>query len=176
MVMAAIDDFVMARQDASAPDAPQGRHDDGASADASRTGRPKRPSLAYQRAHALVALITGGGSGVVTEVILHVRGDGNTLHDGTPLSDNVVVSKLPQSFVRTMIHDAENRPINVSGRHRYPTKRQRLIVDEREPRCGCGSDALLEKHHEPPFEESQRTVVDELANKCPRCHRRRHGR
>ncbi len=175
-VMAAIDDFVMARQDESASDPEEGRHEDDASADASNAGRPKRPSLAHQRALALVALITGGGSGVVTEVILHVRGDGNTLHDGTPVSDNVVASKLPHSFVRTMIHDAESRPINVSGRHRYPTKRQRLIVDEREPRCACGSDDLLEKHHEPPFEESQRTVVDELENKCPRCHRRRHGR
>lgn len=174
-VMAAIDARVMAQPQGS-DSSKSGDVGGDASADAPETGRPKRPSLAHQRARALVGLITDGGSEVVTEVILHVRGDGNTLHDGTPVSDNVVASKLPESFLRTMIHDAESRPINVSGRHRYPTKRQRLVVDEREPRCRCGSDALLEKHHEPPFEESRRTVVDELENRCPRCHRKRHGR
>jgi hypothetical protein len=75
-----------------------------------------------------------------------------------------------------MIHDAESHPINVSGRHRYPTDRQRLVVKERDRTCSCGAVVLLDCHHEPPFEQSRRTLVDELELKCKTCHRRRHRR
>jgi hypothetical protein len=33
----------------------------------------------------------------------------------------------PQSFIRLLIHDADRRPINASGRHRHPTARQKRV-------------------------------------------------
>ena len=46
-----------------------------------------------------------------------------------------------------MIHDAESHHINVSGKHRYPTDRQRLVVKERDRTCSCGAIVLLDCHH-----------------------------
>jgi len=136
---------------------------------------PERPSLAQQRTHALVALLTDGGANLVTEVILHVRADGTTLHDGTPINPGTVAALLPTAFIRAMVHDAQGHPIDVSQRHRYPTDRQKLVVDEREPTCPCDATAFLEYHHEPPYEATHHTMVDELQHRCSRCHRRRHA-
>src|SRR5690606_38056153 len=74
-VIAAIDSSVMAYRGPA--------H---ASADASAVGTQRWPSVSQQRADALVGLVTGGGLGVTTEVVLHVRGDGCSLDDGTPLA------------------------------------------------------------------------------------------
>lgn len=133
-----------------------------------------RAPLGRQRANALVKLTTDGGAKVRTEVIVHVRGDGTRLDNGVPINANLIAQLLPQSTIRAMIHDAESKPINVSGRHRHPTERQKLVVSEREPACACGSTVFLDCHHEPPFDESKRTVIDELEMKCGNCHRIRH--
>jgi hypothetical protein len=136
----------------------------------------KWPSIAQQRADALLALVTGGGANVATEVVIHVRGDGCTLDDGTPIAGSIVERIVPAAFLRALIHDAEGRAINASGRQRHPTTRQKRVVRERERRCvDCGSTDLLQYDHDPPFEESQRTVVDELQPRCPPCHHKRHG-
>jgi hypothetical protein len=136
----------------------------------------KWPSIAQQRADALLALVTGGGLAVETEVIIHVRGDGCTLDDGTPVAGSVVERLVPDAFIRLLIHDAERRPINASGRHRHPTTRQKRVVRERDRRCvDCGSTDLLQYDHEPPFHDTHRTVIDELATRCPSCHHKRHG-
>jgi hypothetical protein len=141
-----------------------------ASADASRW-----PSIVQQRADALVELLQGGGAGVVTEVVLHVRGDGYTLDDGTPIPGTVVERIAPKAFIRALIHDAERWPINASGRQRHPTTRQRRVVHERYRRCvDCGSTELLECDHVPPYEETKRTVIEELRPRCALCHHRRH--
>jgi hypothetical protein len=141
-----------------------------ASADASTW-----PSLLQQRADALVALVEGGGAGSVTEVVLHVRGDGCTLDDGTPIPSSVVERIAPTAFIRALIHDAERRPINASGRQRHPTTRQRRVVHERDRGCvDCGSTDLLECDHDPPYEQTRRTVVEELRERCAICHHRRH--
>ena len=147
-------------------------HGRDASADASGSWE----SIAHQRARALMALLREGGGEVVTEVILHVRGDGCTLDDGTPISETVVERIAPKAFMRALIHDAESKPINASGRHRHPTARQRRVVRERDGgRCvDCGSTELLQFDHVPDFEESHRTVIDELEDRCRRCHSRRH--
>jgi hypothetical protein len=73
-----------------------------------------------------------------------------------------------------MIHDAGGHPLNVSGRHRHPTDRQKLVVKERDRTCTCGATMFLHCHHEPPFEESKQTLVEEIELKCGWCHRRRH--
>lgn len=150
------------------------RSHSGASADASDGAPSKWPSNAQQRADALVALVTGGGAGVTTEIVLHVRGDGCTLDDGTPIAETVVERIAPESFLRVLIHDAERRPINASGRHRYPTDRQRRVVHERDRHCPCGATEFLQYHHDPPFEDSKRTLIEELYLKCRPCHRADH--
>jgi hypothetical protein len=133
------------------------------------------PSIVQQRADALVELARGGGGEVVTEVVVHVRGDGCSFDDGTPIADSVVERIAPQSFLRALIHDAERRPINASGRHRHPTVRQRRVVRERDRVCvDCGVADLLEFDHVPPYEHTRRTVVDELEPRCWSCHHSRH--
>ena len=134
------------------------------------------PSLDQQRADALLDLISSGGK-VTTEVVLHVRADGATLDDGSPIAGSVVERIASTSFIRTMIHDAESHPINVSGRHRHPTARQSLVVRERDGGCvDCGSTDLIQLDHVPEFELSGRTLVDELFARCATCHRARHRR
>lgn len=157
------------------------------SASGSRSTTP-RLSLAQQRAVALVGLLTDIGDDSpsspdhsrrsVAEVIIHVRGDGSTLDDGTPIAGHLVERIAPISFLRALIHDANSRPINASGRRRHPTARQRRVVAERDGQIcsepGCNAAAFLEYDHEPDFEASRRTVVDELFLRCSKHHRDRH--
>jgi hypothetical protein len=134
------------------------------------------PSVAQQRADALVRLAGGGGTQQMTELVLHVRGDGVTLDDGTPVAGSVVERIVPDAFLRALIHDAEGRPVNASGRHRHPSTRQRRVVKERDRVCvDCGASEFLEYDHEPEFERSRHTVVDELRLRCRNCHRARHA-
>lgn len=134
------------------------------------------PSLAQQRADALIELLQGGGAGVQVEVVLHVRGDGTTLDDGTPITESAVARLLPEGFVRALVHDADGAPINASSRQRHPTTRQRRVVKERDRACvDCGSHELLEYDHVPSYGESGRTIVDELTLRCAPCHRFRHA-
>lgn len=144
-----------------------------------RAGRRRqRLSHAQQRAVSFCELLTGGGGRVVTEVLVHVRGDGAFLSDGTPIAGHLVERLAPRAFLRALIHDAEARPINASGRQRHPTTRQKRVVDERDGyTCtveGCNSTAFLEHDHEPDYAISGHTVVDELYLRCSRHHRDRH--
>jgi hypothetical protein len=142
---------------------------------ASRRSHRVWASLAQQRVDALVDLIASGGGGVCAEVILHVRADGCTLDDGTPIAGSVVERIADSAVLRAMIHDAEAHPINVSGRHRHHTDRQKRVVKERDRRCvDCGSEDFLQYDHNPAFEISRRTLVEETELRCSRCHDRRH--
>jgi hypothetical protein len=132
--------------------------------------------MTQQRADALVALVDGGGSGTVRELVFHLRGDGLSFDDGTPIPWSELGQVLSQAFVRALIHDAVGRPINASARRRHPTVRQKRVVKERDRCCvDCGSTELLEYDHVPEFERSGRTVVDQLELRCGPCHRRRHA-
>jgi hypothetical protein len=133
------------------------------------------PSVAQQRADALVAAITNPAR-LAYEVVVHVRGDGCTLDDGTPIDDHTVAGLLDQAFIRALIHDADRRPVNASTRRRRPTARQRRVVDERtRGQCvDCGSTDLIEYDHEPPYETTRHTTTDELEPRCAPCHHRRH--
>jgi Domain of unknown function (DUF222) len=150
----------------------------GASADARISEREGRwPSVAQQRADALVELVRGGGASIATEVVMHVRADGCTLDDGTPIPGSVVERIAPEAFLRALIHDAEGRPINASGRQRHPTNRQRRVVQARDQACvDCGATEFLQYDHDPDYEDSHRTLVDELHLRCWACHRARHLR
>lgn len=135
------------------------------------------PSMSQQRADALAALATGGGTGMLTELVINVGPDGGTFPDGTPIPWPELERIAPETFVRALIHDADGRPINASSRQRHPTTRQQRVVAARSGgRCdGCGTTEFLEFHHDPPFEQTQHTVVDELTHRCRNCHRAEHG-
>jgi len=133
------------------------------------------PSLAQQHADALAHLLREGTGGLLTEVVLHVRADGATLDDGTPLPLSAVERIAPSAFIRALIHDADGRPINASGKQRHPSTRQKRVVMERDRVCvDCSATTLLQYDHVPDFDLTQRTVVDELQLRCAPCHQRRH--
>jgi hypothetical protein len=145
--------------------------------DASADASERWPSVAQQRADALVRLIGVDGAALVTEIVVHVRGDGCTFDDGTPVAETFVERIAPSSFLRALIHDAEGHPINASGRQRHPTHRQQRVVAARDRACvDCGATEFLEYDHEPAFDVTRRTVVDELRLRCWTCHRARHAR
>lgn len=141
-----------------------------------RADAPAGASLRQQRADALVAVATTGGTRVATEVVIHVRPDGNALADGTPLSDHAVTALLPSSFVSLLMRDAANRPIDASPRRRAPTRRQERVVDERHPVCGhpgCTARAFLQHDHIRPHAAGGPTVVDNLQRLCGPHNRQR---
>ncbi|MFN3218756.1 MAG: DUF222 domain-containing protein [Acidimicrobiales bacterium] len=133
------------------------------------------PSTAAQYADTIEEVLDEGTGRVDTEVIFHVRGDGATTDDGTPICDTVITELVSDAFLRVLIHDADGKPINASGRQRHPTARQRRVVKERDRSCvDCGRHDLGEYDHVPEYEASRRTIVDELQLRCAPCHHRRH--
>ncbi|MFN3218185.1 MAG: hypothetical protein ACE367_16955 [Acidimicrobiales bacterium] len=133
------------------------------------------PSSAAQYADAIAEILDEGTGRVDTEVIFHVRGDGATTDDGTPICDTIIAQLVPDAFLRVLIHDAERRPIDASGKQRHPTARQRRVVKERDRNCvDCGRHDLTEYDHVPEYETTRRTIVDELQLRCAPCHHRRH--
>ena len=136
------------------------------------------PSLAQQRADALVLLFLGKNIELATEVVIHIRGDGATFDDGTPVTESAVCQRLDQSFIRTMIHDAARKPVNASNRRRHPTTRQkRIVLETHNHECvDCQRTDLLELDHNPPFHETKHTITTELEPRCAPCHRARHRR
>lgn len=135
------------------------------------------PSVAQQHADAIKTLIADGGGTVDTEVVVHVRGEGNTLDDGTPVPDNVVAGLLGQSFISVLVHDAQGDPIDATNRRRHPTRRQRRLVKERDLACvDCGRKDLLEYDHNPDYRRTGHTITTELELRCAPCHQTRHKR
>jgi hypothetical protein len=106
------------------------------------------PTLTQQHADALTDLLHDRAGTISTEIVLHVRGDGCTTNDGTPIPDTIIADLAPNAFLRALIHDAQGRPINASGRQRHPTTRQKRIIKERDKTCiDCGRATLLEYDH-----------------------------
>ena len=79
---------------------------------------------AQQHADALLDLLRNGSGRTIAEIVLHIRGDGCTLDDGTPLPGTVVERIAPEAFLRALIHDAGSRPVDASNKRRHPTTRQ----------------------------------------------------
>ena len=136
------------------------------------------PSLAQQRADAFVLLFLGKNIELTTEVVIHVRGNGTTFDDGTPLTNNAVCQRLDKSLVRMLLHDIEGEPIDASNRRRHPTTRQkRVVLEAHNHECvDCQSPDLIELDHNPPYEQTRHTVTTELEPRCAPCHRARHRR
>lgn len=133
-------------------------------------GASTYPSLGQQRADALVRVAsTGHGKPANTEIVVHVRDTGNTLTDGTPLTDNAVTRLLPDAFVSLLMHDAQRFPIDASPRRRLPTRRQRRVLDERHAECahpGCHATVLLQADHVIAFDDAGPTTLDNLQLLC----------
>ena len=136
------------------------------------------PTLAQQRADAFVLLFLGKNIEFAIEVVIHVRGNGTTFDDGTPLTNNAVCQRLDTSFIRLLLHDIEGRPIDATNRRRHPTTRQkRVVLETHNHECvDCQSPDLLELDHKPPYEQTRHTVTTELEPRCAPCHRARHRR
>ena len=136
------------------------------------------PSLAQQWADAFVLLFLGTNVNIATEVVVHVRADGITFDDGTPLTESAVCRRLDESFIRAMIHDSQRSPIDATNRRRYPTTRQkRVAMEAHNHECvDCQSTELLELDHNPPYGQTGHTVSTELEPRCAPCHRARHRR
>jgi len=134
------------------------------------------PTMAQQRADAFALLFLGTDVGITTEIVLHVRGDGNTFDDGTPLTNNAVAQQLDNSFIRLLLHDRNRKPIDATNKRRHPTTRQkRVVLETHDHRCvDCDTTDLLELDHNPPFHETGHTVTNELIPRCAPCHRARH--
>jgi len=133
------------------------------------------PTLAQQHADALDTILTNGTGTINTEIIVHVRGDGTTLDDGTPIPNSIVEQIAPHAFLRALIHDADNNPINASHRQRHPTTRQKRVVKERDQVCiDCGRTVLLQYDHNPPYDQTRHTIIEQLQLRCAPCHHNRH--
>jgi len=133
-------------------------------------------TVAQQHVDAFAHLLHDGAGTVETEVVLHVRGDGVSLDDGTPITGTVIERIAPKAFLRALIHDADSLPINASNRRRHPTTRQKRVVKERDRTCrDCDRQDLLEYDHVPPYEQSGHSHTDELVLRCAPCHHQRHA-
>ena len=140
------------------------------------TDEPFIPTLAQQRADAFTLLFMGKDVSVTTEIILHVRGDGATFDDGTPITESAVIQQLDDAFIRLMLHDPNRRPIDATNRLRHPTTRQkRVVMETHNHECvDCGTTDFLELDHDPPYHQTQHTVTTELVPRCAPCHRAHH--
>lgn len=134
------------------------------------------PSIAQQRSDALLRLVTNGRSDIDVELIVHVRSDGCTLDDGTPIANHEAARLIDGSFVRALIHDIEGKPIDATSRRRHPTTRQKRVVKETYRRCAdCDRADLVTYDHSPAYAITGRTITSELVTRCWPCHRKRHA-
>jgi hypothetical protein len=143
-----------------------------------RNHAPAGACLAHQRADALVALMTDGGGSVTAELVIHVNAEGNTLTDGTPLSDHAVAGLLPDAFISLLLHDNQGRPIDASPRRRLPTRRQQRVLDQVDPECrqpGCHATAFLQYDHIEPYARGGPTILANLQRLCGPHNRARTG-
>ncbi len=137
------------------------------------------PTIAQQRHDALKRIIGGSGGtkqgNIDYEVVLHIRGDGCTLDDGTPITASAVARLIDTAFIRLLIHDAESNPVNTSTRQRHPNPQQKRLIKERDRGCiDCGRRELLVHDHNPPWENTHHTHTDEIELRCAPCHRTKH--
>ena len=142
-----------------------------------------RPTLAQLRADAMVTICeAGGGAAAPTELVIHAHEteDGRlvgVLPDGTPVPGPVVSELSCASTIRALMHDSEGKPIDASPGRRGPTKRQMLLLLERDKHCthpGCRSKVFLHAHHEVHRLDGGPTVLANLRLLCGFHHRLEH--
>ena len=146
-------------------------------------GASERPTLAQMRADAMVTICSaGGGSAAPTEVVVHAyeTDDGRivgVLPDGTAVPGPVVSEMSCSAVIRALMHDSEGKPIDVSPGRRGPTKRQMMLLLERDKHCtykGCRSKVFLHAHHVIHRFDGGPTTVANLKLMCGFHHRLEH--
>ena len=155
---------------------------------ASDAATSAQPSLAQQHADALVRLRLQGawirkfrgpqhGRGH-QDGGSHVAENGNTLPDGTPLTDHAVARLLPEAFVSLLMHDAKRQPVDASPRQHFPTRRQRRFIDSKQRTCqhpGCDATVFLQYDHIDPYTAGGPTIVANLQRLCGPHNRAKNG-
>ena len=84
---------------------PRSRGGEGGPAGRVRERGPATVAIARPPAcQRVLELCRHGFGGATAEVILHVRGDGCTMDDGSPVAESVAVRIAPTAFLRALIH------------------------------------------------------------------------
>jgi hypothetical protein len=110
-----------------------------------------RATVTQQHADNLDKILTQSAGTIDTEIVIHVRADGYTSNDGTPLPASIIENIADTAFIRALIHDSSGHPIDATNRRGHPTLRQKRLVKERHQSCiDCGRTDLLEYDHNPP--------------------------
>jgi len=52
----------------------------------------------------------------------------------------------------------------------------RTVISEWKPDVDCGSTNLIQYDHNPDFEQTHHTVIEELEPRCAPCHHKRHAK
>lgn len=77
---------------------------------------------------------------------------------------------LPDGFVSLLMEDHARHPIDASPRRRFPSRRQRRVVDARNPECaqpGCNAHDKLQYDHIDPWNPAHpNTVIANLQRLC----------
>ncbi|MGI9624558.1 MAG: DUF222 domain-containing protein [Acidimicrobiales bacterium] len=151
-----------------------------------RTDAPADASLAPQRADALVSVCeTAGGAYTKTtkaEVVVHLHASAYgsveaVTRQGAPVPLGQLEALVDEASLRALVHDAEGHPIDASPARRFPTKRQRRVLEARDPQCsepGCRATAFLEAHHKKHLADGGTTTLDNLELRCRFHHQRSH--
>ena len=137
------------------------------------TAPGERATVAQQHADNL-DLFLDRQACIDTEIVIHVRSDGCTLDDGTPIPGSAVEALADTAFIRALIHDIDGNPIDATNRRRHPTDRQKRVVKQRDRVCvDCGRTDLLEYDHTPAHHHTGHTITQELELRCAPCHHAR---
>ncbi len=139
-------------------------------------------TLAQQRADALLELVSGGGSSVTAEVVVHVvqHDDGRilaALADGTPIPASQASELLCEASIRALVHDSQGKPIDASPSRPAPTKRQMRLLMARDQHCqhpGCRVRSFLHAHHVQWRSRGGPTIISNLILLCSFHHTMLH--
>ena len=85
---------------------------------------------------------------------------------------------IDDAFISLLMHDNDRAPIDASPRRRYPTRRQKGVLDARQPECaepGCTARALLQYDHIVPYPKGGPTVLANLQRLCGPHNRQKGG-
>ncbi len=133
------------------------------------------PTYDQQRADAFTVLFLGLPIALTTELVIHVTADGNTFNDGTPLTTNAITRQLDNTYIRLLLHDAQQNPIDATNKRRHPTTRQKRVVSAKHHQSvDCGTTILIEYDHNPTYQQTGHTITTELEPRCAPCHKARH--
>ncbi len=98
---------------------------------------------------------------VATEMVVHVAENGNTLPDGTPLTDHAVGKFLPEAFVSLLIQDTSADPSMPApaGVSRPDDSAASSTPSDERANTGCHATVFLQYDHIDPYTTGGPTVL-----------------